>query len=69
VAISPDGRILASSGGDKVIRLWDVASGQPLRVIHGHTDWVLTVAFSPDGSLLASAGAEKTIRLWHVRSP
>jgi WD40 repeat protein len=49
IAISPDGRSLASGSGDKTIRLWDLASGKELRRLKGHTDGVRSVAFAPDG--------------------
>jgi WD40 repeat protein/DNA-binding SARP family transcriptional activator len=64
VAFHPNGRLLASGGGDSLIQLWDVESGKSICSLRGHTDWVKSLAFSPDGRWLASGSADRTIRLW-----
>ncbi len=65
VAVSPDGRRLASAGQDNTVRMWDADTGQPIgKPLTGHTEEVSGVAFSPDGHRLASASDDKTVRLW-----
>src|SRR5262249_26309150 len=54
-AFSPDSATLAG-GGDKTIRLWDVATGRLRRSLTGQRDWVCTLAFSPDGQTIAGGG-------------
>ena len=64
VAFSPDGKYIASSSYDTVIRLWDRASAKQIAVLKGHENGITCVAFSPDGNTIASASNDKTIRLW-----
>ena len=64
VAFSPDGKMLASGGGDNVIHLWDIGTGKRKMTLTGHTHWVFSLAFSPDGKTLASGSVDSDIRLW-----
>jgi WD40 repeat protein len=52
---SPDGKVLASAGFDRTVRLWDVEKGAALGRPINHRDLAIRVAFSPDGKRLASA--------------
>lgn len=63
-AFSPDGVQIASVG-DRTMRLWS-ADGQPVRLAHGHTALVQSVAFSPDGAHIVTASRDRTVRLWNA---
>jgi WD40 repeat protein len=61
VAFSPDGKRALSVGGG--FRLWDLATGQTLKTMTGHSWYVRSVAFLPLGSRALSASDDKTLRL------
>ncbi|WP_210420218.1 serine/threonine-protein kinase [Aquisphaera giovannonii] len=68
VAFRGDGRRLASGHDDHALRLWDLRSGGPPRILKGHTMAVRSVAFSPDGRTIASASLDGTARLWDAET-
>ena len=66
IAISPNGRWLASGSDDQTIKLWSLPDGALLKTLV-HAWNVYSVAIGPDSRLLASACAtDKTIKLWSV---
>ncbi|MCE9531195.1 MAG: hypothetical protein K8T89_08745 [Planctomycetes bacterium] len=69
LALSPDGKVLATGGADKLVKLWD-ATKFPLTLkatLTGHDDRVRGLAFSPDGKLLVSTSdRDSTIRVWDL---
>jgi WD40 repeat protein/serine/threonine protein kinase len=66
LAISPDGKTLASASHDHTVRLWDMARGVCRHTLHGHTGPVRGVAFSPDGLRVASTGSDLSIQIHSV---
>lgn len=68
LAFSKDGKTLATSGVDNLIKLWDVKSRKKQRTLIGHTGWVTALAFSFENSTVASGDVYGNIKLWDVSS-
>ena len=70
VAISPDGKTLATGSYDQKIMLWsieEILAGKPPavpRTLSGHNGAVFSLAFRSDGKVLASASGDRTVKLW-----
>lgn len=64
VAISPDGRTIASGSDDNTIKIWNLITGELLSTLEGHTGTVYAVAISADGQTLISGSGDETIKIW-----
>jgi WD40 repeat protein len=69
VAVSPDGSLVATAGGEGGVRLYNAKTGELLRTI-GEVVGDRDVVFSPDGRLLAAAGfhMDKIVGVYEVQT-
>jgi WD40 repeat protein len=74
LSFSPDGKYLVAGFGSKnmlmngsfrtPLKVWEVAKGQLIRRLDGHTNYCVSLDFSRDGTLLASGSRDGTAKLW-----
>ncbi|HXQ73997.1 MAG TPA: WD40 repeat domain-containing protein [Pyrinomonadaceae bacterium] len=68
LSLSRDGKTLLTAGGDGIIRVWDLASGELQRTLTGHTNSTYMAEFSPNEKLIASSSRDTTARIWDFAS-
>ncbi len=66
VALSPTTPMVASSGLDDTVRIWNRETGQSLFTLAGHTRAVNAIAISPHGKTLVSGSDDYTIKTWNL---
>ena len=66
LAFDAAGRLLASGGADKCVRVWDLGSGREAAVFRGHAAPVIRVAFLVGGTQLASVDVKNQVKVWDV---
>ncbi len=67
VSITPDGKI-AVIGSGVMMCFWDLESGECIRTLEGHTDYVSSVRITPDGKTVVSGSHDKTLREWDLKT-
>jgi WD40 repeat protein len=68
IALSPNGKIVASGSNSGIVRLWDVEIGNVIAKWTGHTDYVCSVCWSPNGERVVSGSWDGTARVWSVEA-
>lgn len=66
ISLSADGKRLVAGGDDHRLRVWDAETGEHLKTLEGHTDWVRATRFAKDDNRLVSVAADHTVCLWSL---
>ena len=73
MAVSADGKQLATNGSDNTVALWDISDpAEPRQVgepLSQHQGLVTAIAFSTDGTTLVTGSQDKTVALWDISDP
>jgi serine/threonine-protein kinase len=63
---TPDDKWLVTCGNDKLVQVWDGATGKIVRKLEGHTQSVRAMSLLQDGKRLLSASHDRTLKLWDI---
>ena len=66
IAFSTNGKYLVSGSNDRTVRLWDLQTGQLIRLLKGHKQRVKCIQISENGKLIISASADNTLKIWEI---
>lgn len=61
---SPDGKMLAAGGDEKVLKVYRLGQTDPVLSLSGHNDWIRAVSWSADSKWVATASDDFTARVW-----
>ncbi|MBL8796473.1 MAG: hypothetical protein JNM56_21415, partial [Planctomycetia bacterium] len=67
LAVSADGKQLATGGMDRTVRVWSASDGKKLHELTGHAADVLAVAFHPDGQSVVSGDMFGVVKQWDIQ--
>jgi WD40 repeat protein len=66
VAVNSDSTLVAVTGEDEFLRVYDLRSGELVDEKAAHHDWVRSVAFAGDAPRLATGSGDRTVRVWSI---
>ncbi len=68
LAASRDGNLLATAGGDKLVKIWELSAQRESARFEGHVAQVLALDFNANATQLVSGGADQQLKIWDVQT-
>ncbi len=66
VKVSPNEKLIASAGYDKVVKIWNSYDLSAMNTLSGHKRAVTDLSFSKYAKVLATSSTDKTIKIWNL---
>ncbi|KAF5102047.1 hypothetical protein D0Z00_000507 [Geotrichum galactomycetum] len=66
IDVSPDNKLFTSSSQDRLVKVWDLQSGESIGVLKGHKRSVWSVKFSHYDKVIATGSGDKSVKLWSL---
>ncbi|MCK4668080.1 protein kinase [Candidatus Dependentiae bacterium] len=64
ISINETSNLIATSGRDSTIKIWNLHDYSLIKIIKAHKGWVSSVKFSPKGNFLLSSGFDNKLKIW-----
>ncbi len=68
MAVTSDGARVISASYDKTLKIWDLKTGEQIRILKGLTGRINAVAVTPDGTRVISASYDRTLKVWDLET-
>ena len=68
IAVTADGNRMISSSDDKIIKVWNLETGEEQFALSGHSSSVGAVAVTADGTRVISGSYDKTVKVWNLET-
>eukprot|EP00002_Diphylleia_rotans_P002952 TRINITY_DN11955_c0_g1_i1.p1 TRINITY_DN11955_c0_g1~~TRINITY_DN11955_c0_g1_i1.p1 ORF type:complete len:834 (+),score=163.02 TRINITY_DN11955_c0_g1_i1:96-2597(+) len=66
--VCSDNKTLISCSSDHLVKSWDISTGNAVRDLYKHTDYVRALAYAKNAEKFASGGFDKVINIWDVET-
>ena len=68
MAVTADQKFVVSGSSDNTIKIWNLETGQEIRTLNGHKNYVRSVAVTADQKFVVSGSSDKTVKIWNLET-
>ncbi|QDT98805.1 WD40 repeat domain-containing protein [Gimesia aquarii] len=68
VSVSPDGKLVATAGNDRLVKIWSIQKAELIQTLQGHEHQIYNVKFHPGGRYLLSGDLRGNLKQWDTKT-